>query len=111
MKILTITPIDILLLITVTSGLLAGLLAYLMVPSSKRESQECIKSMLFGIVFALISSFGIQTLFEKRIAGIPPEIHDLFLWCASFLPAFVLSIVYAVIARKHRMMDSLQDLF
>jgi len=100
MKVLLLTETDLLIGIIATSGLLAGLLAYLMVPSLKRERQNCIKSMLFGIVFSLVSYMLVHALVPQIVYGVPQELHALFSWCVSFLPALLMSLTYGVVVRR-----------
>lgn len=100
MNFLHLTETDVLLTIIATSGVLAGLFAYLMLPSVKRGRQHCIKSMLFGIVFSLFSYMVVHTLFAHIMRGVPGELHALFSWCVSFLPALLLSITYGLVVRR-----------
>jgi uncharacterized membrane protein YeaQ/YmgE (transglycosylase-associated protein family) len=97
-----LTSIDILLIVVITSGLLAGLMAYLMLPSFKRESEKCIKSMLIGIIFSLVVTSMIQLFLVNVIQGVPPEIYELFLWCAAFVPTLMLSLGYGLLSRRQR---------
>ncbi|MBD3583691.1 hypothetical protein [Flavobacterium selenitireducens] len=100
MNFLHLTETDVLLAIITTSGVLAGLFAYLMLPSVKRGRQNCIKSMLFGIIFSLVSYMLVHALFDHIMRGVPVELRGLFSWCVSFLPALLLSITYGLVVRR-----------
>lgn len=95
-----LTYTDLIIAIVITSGLLAGLFAYLMLPSLKKERQNCIISMLFGIIFSLASITAVHVFFPNIVNGVPTELSTLFLWCLSFLPSLVLSLIYGVFVRK-----------
>ena len=101
MTTLSFSPTDIVLVVIFTSGLMAGVLSYLMVPSPKRELQHCLKSILFGILFALVSNLLIHFAFEETINGVPSELKTLFLWCVSFLPAFIMALAYGMFSRRY----------
>jgi len=105
MKLIALTYLDLLILIVCTSGLLAGLFAYLMLPSTKRERQNCIISMLFGIIFSLASITMAHIFFPNIIHGVPEELTTLFLWCVSFLPSLLLSIGYGIFVRKQGQLE------
>jgi|GEM_PF-3348118 len=102
MNFLHFTETDVLLAVIITSGVLAGLFAYLMIPSLNRGRQNCIKSMLFGIIFSLFSYLLVHVLFSPIMRGVPGELHTLFSWCVSFLPALLLSISYGWLVRRQR---------
>lgn len=102
---LQITQTDVLLLIIISSGMLAGILAYLMVPAQKKEMQNCIKSMLFGIVFSLLSLLLVHFALYDFVNGVPSELQTLFLWCVSFMPAFLLALAYGLVARRHETLE------
>lgn len=101
MNSLHLTQSDLLLFIIATSGVLAGLLSYLMLPSRKREAQHCIKSILFGILFALFANLVLHFGFRNVVEGVPSELKCLFLWCVSFLPAFLMALAYGVFSRRY----------
>ncbi|RYZ79396.1 MAG: hypothetical protein EOP06_27285 [Proteobacteria bacterium] len=107
----TITETDILLLTIITSGIFAGWLSYLMTTRESFQAQNCIKSMLFGILFSLISTISIHALYGKFLLGIPSELQNLFYWCVSFLPAFVISLTYAVVTRPKRSVNVFSQRF
>ncbi len=102
---LQITNTDALLLIILSSGMLAGILAYLMVPSHTKEMQNCVKSMLFGIVFSLMSLMIVHFAMADFVNGVPGELQTLFLWCLAFMPAFLLALAYGLVARRHGTLD------
>ncbi|NUY80760.1 hypothetical protein HUK80_07645 [Flavobacterium sp. MAH-1] len=105
MKTLYFTQTDILLAIIATSGVLAGILAYLIIPCLKRESQHCIKSVLFGIMFALLSNLTVHFVFGNAVKDVPSELQLLFLWCTTFFPAFLLTLAYDLMARRYENLD------
>lgn len=92
---------DFFITIVITSGIVAGWIAYMTVsPTMHRHFSNCIKSMLFGIVFALVSGIFIHVVYGNSLPGIPGKLEGVFVWCATFLPALILSVAYNFVRRK-----------
>lgn len=94
----TFNETDLTLGTVIFAGVVAGWLAWLLSPH-KHRTAEGIKHCLFGIVFSLFSSIAFHLICGSALDELPMEMHYTFLWCASFLPSLVLSVLYGMFVR------------
>ncbi|RZJ64446.1 MAG: hypothetical protein EOO50_15585 [Flavobacterium sp.] len=98
---LMFSQIDFFIAIIISSGIIAGWISYMTVsPLQQRHLSNNIKSMLFGIVFALVSGIFVHVIYGNSLNGIPGKLESIFVWCATFLPALIMSVAYNFLRRK-----------